>query len=122
MYGFTRREITELDNSKAPDGNPQPPIDLNSPVWQEALFTRQDLVGKIAKQYEFDFKKKITRPRIDNIINGYYSTSKSSIFDWLKIEYQPRKISDFSTASIEKARKDAKRKVNNWRRRVKRLI
>jgi hypothetical protein len=122
MYGFTIREIAEYNNAKMPNGELQPPIDLSSPVWQEALLARQELVGKISDQYRKDFNKRLTRARLDNIINGYYATGKTSPWDFIKSLYVPKLVVDFTTTSIEKARKEAKRKIKNWKQRVKRLI
>ncbi len=90
--GFLDYEIQQLASATAPDGSPQPSIDLSSPAWQSTLESRiswvQDKVGR-----------GWTKEEIENTLMNYYSgASDRSPWDFLKAEYRPRKRVDYLTA------------------------
>jgi hypothetical protein len=97
--GFTLREIRELAESVDPKGNPQPPININSPAWQAALKNRTAWINRARRDFQAVHKTPLTRARFDQIVDQWYRKNKGSPWDWLKITYQPRKKMDFLTAA-----------------------
>jgi hypothetical protein len=124
IYGFSPREIRELDEAKDPAGKPQPTLDIrNSPAWQSVLFKRLNLIDKLNRQYKKDTGKKLTRHKRLFIINTYYTSGeKKSPFDWLKDEYRRLKKAKIEQDSIGKAKALAHKRIMNWKRRVRKMV
>ena len=87
--GFLEYEIQELSKGKAPDGRDQPPIDLNSPVWQRALDARRGWVAdKVNRGWsEIEIETEARR--------YYVAGAKRSPWDFLKAEYKPPLKTDY---------------------------
>ena len=98
---FTDAEIQDLANAVTPDGKSQPPVDINSPLWRAVISSRKSwYMGRIRKGWK--------RARIESTINNFYGRgSKRSIYDFLKAEYQPKKIIDYMSAIKRRARNRA---------------
>jgi len=98
---FTDAEIDDLSNAVTPDGKPQPPVDINSPVWRAVIASRRSwYMGRVRKGWK--------RDRINSTIDSYYRRgSKRSIYDFLKAEYQPKKVIDYMSAIKRRARNRA---------------
>jgi len=95
---FSDEEVQDIANAVTPDGKPQPPVDLNSPLWRSVIRSRRSwYMGQIRRG-----KKKDT---INSAIRNYYRKgAKRSIYDFLKAEYMPKKIVDFMTAYQRRAK------------------
>jgi hypothetical protein len=87
--GFLEWEIEKIAEGTLPDGSPQPPINLNSPVWQRVTESRRNWVDdKIARGWsEADINT--------NIMDYYVRSPKRTPFDFVKAEYKPVKKRDF---------------------------
>lgn len=99
--GFLQGEIEELSEAKDTSGKDQPPILLDSPVWQAVMKSRQEWwVDKVNRNW--------TEEDIQREIMGYYERDeKRSPWDFLKAEYRPPKKVDY----IEARRKRAEAQV-----------
>lgn len=87
--GFLPYEVQQFDEAKTLDGQPQPPIDLGSPVWQRVLQSRRDWVNdKKAREW--------AQSEIEAEIMAYYRREKKrDPFSFLKAEYRPPAKKDF---------------------------
>ena len=112
MVGFTDREIKEFADAKTPEGKPQPPINLNSPVWIKVMEARMAKAGQIRTIYHKTHKKKLARSKYEQLVNLWYSKSKANPWDWLKLIYIPKKKTDFGNA----VRNRAARKLSNMQK------
>jgi len=90
--GYLEFEILEYANATNPDGSPQKPINLDSPVWQAMMKSRYEWTqDKLERQWE--------RDEIKREIMAYYERDKKrSPFDFLKEMYKPRKKADYLEA------------------------
>lgn len=87
--GFTEHELDLLANAKTPDGKDQPAIDVGSPAWQSTLKSRREWYDdKIAKGWK-------DQEIINEVFNYYAADKRRTPFDFLKIEYRPRKRVDY---------------------------
>ena len=85
--GFLDQEIKAIAEAKTTAGNPQPPIDIGSPVWKDVLWSRyewwQDKLSRGWSQEEIE----------NELMNYYARDEKRNPFDFLKKAYHPpRKI------------------------------
>jgi len=94
--GYLEFEILEFANATNPDGSPQKPINLDSPVWQAMLKSRYDWIqDKIERRW--------TRDEYTREIMAYYERDKKrSPFDFLKEMYKPPKKADYLEARRRK--------------------
>ncbi len=90
--GFLEGEVRELAEAKSPDGKDQPPIDLNSPVWQSVMKSRQEWIqDKVARNW--------TEEEILREIMAYYERGEGrSPWDFIRAEYKPVKRADYLDA------------------------
>ena len=100
---FTDDEISDIANAVDPSGKPQPPVDINSPLWRGVILSRKSWHMRLVR-------RKWTGDRIRDEINRYYAKrKKGSVYDFLKAEYMPKKIVDFQAAwKRKKAKRAAK--------------
>ena len=96
--GFVDSEVEAYATATDPKGNPQPPIDLNSPAWQAALKSRREWIeDKVDRGWSPE--------EINAEILGYYARgAKRNPWDFLKIEYKdPQKV-DYRAAVRRRAK------------------
>lgn len=87
--GFTEYELDLLANAKTPDGKDQPAIKIDGPAWQSSLRSRR-------QWYDDRIANGWTEQQIINAVFSYYAADKKRTpFDFLKIEYRPRKRVDY---------------------------
>ena len=97
--GFTEREITEINNAKDRKGNPIT-VDLTRPSWKDAIANRDRWTKRVRRDYEVIHGRPLEKGRFEQIVNRFYQMGKRrNPFDWLKLTYQPRKQTDFLTAT-----------------------
>ena len=100
--GFIPMEIYRYDAGVGPDNEPQPPIDLNSPLWQTAMQTRFEWMDDKRRRGWSDTE-------IGNEIANYYARGrKRTPWDFLKAEYRPPKRVDYIAAVRRRARRRAR--------------
>jgi len=87
--GFIESEIEVLANAITTKGEPQPPIDLDSPVWQAAIESRREWwIDKVDRGW--------TEHEIVAELENYYRRdSKRNPFDFIRAEYRPPKKQDY---------------------------
>jgi hypothetical protein len=87
--GFLESEIEGFANAVTSDGKPQPPIDIDSPVWQAVLESRREWwVDKIDRGW--------TEQEIINELQNYYRRdAKRNPWDFIKAEYKPPRKKDY---------------------------
>jgi hypothetical protein len=87
--GFLESEIEGFANAVTSDGKPQPPVDLDSPVWQAVLESRREWwVDKIDRGW--------TEHEIINELQNYYRRdAKRNPWDFIRAEYKPPKRKDY---------------------------
>lgn len=89
--GFLDWEVGKFAEAVLVDGQPQPNINLNSPVWQRVIESRRNWIDDQAARGS-------TSEEIATTIMDYYGRgAKRSPFDFLKAEYKPVKKRDFWT-------------------------
>ena len=95
--GFIESEIEGFANAVTADGKPQPPVNLDSPVWQRVLESRREWwIDKVERGW--------TEHEIISELQNYYKRdAKRNPFDFLRAEYRPPKKKDY----MEIARKRA---------------
>ncbi|HEC64168.1 MAG TPA: hypothetical protein ENI23_02610 [bacterium] len=95
--GFIPYEIEEFSSAITSDGQLQPPIDLNSPVWTAVIKSRNDwLIDKITRGWSQD--------EIENSIMSYYAAKRErSPWDFLRAEYHPPTKIDYKSAIRRRA-------------------
>ena len=103
--GFTHREIDEFANAyNWQTGADQPPVKLDSPVWKKVMRRRRRLVNDILDTYEEDTGMRMSRRRLDRIIDSYGINP----WAWIKLEYRHsrERVRDF-TEAMGDARREA---------------
>lgn len=101
--GFIESEIMEFANAVTAKGEPQPPVDLDSPVWQSVLESRREWwIDKVDRGW--------TEHEIVAELENYYRRdSKRNPFDFIRAEYRPPKKRDY----MEIARKRQAAEIAN---------
>jgi len=100
--GFIDTEIAEFDQATTTDGQLQPTIDLNKPIWQAVMRSRYRWVqDKINRGW--------TKAQISDKIGEYYSKKGTSPWDFLKAEYRPARKTDFAMAAKRRAQRRLRR-------------
>lgn len=116
--GFTWKEIKAFDAAVDPEGMPQPVVNIaDSPVWQEAIKRRIQVVTGLALAYRADTGKDMTRAKLDSVLNNWYAAGrKRDPFDWLKFEYKNKdRVADMIPA-LRRARAKAQGRTRGIRR------
>ena len=87
--GFLESEIMELANAKTTAGDDQPPININSPIWQSVIDSRKYWwIDKLDRGW--------TQAEIEEELRNYYRRDESrNPFDFLKAEYKPPKRANY---------------------------
>jgi hypothetical protein len=100
--GFLELEIRQIAEAVDPAGNPQPRVNLNSPLWQRAILSRQEwLQNKIAAGW--------TEAEIRANLEEFYARGeKRDVWAWLKIEYRPPQKLDYRAAVRKREREKVK--------------
>lgn len=108
LAGFTEFEIRRFETATTPDGAPQPPLELDSPVWQRVLESRRSWIeDKIDKGW--------TESEINAVIMEYYKRdSKRNPFDFLKAEYKPPLKRDFYKGVRERSQRMINSKLGKY--------
>ncbi len=87
--GFIEEEIMAIANAKTATGGDQPPVKLDSPVWQAVMESRRewwiDKVERGWKEYEI----------VNEMQNYYRRDNKRNPYDFIKAEYKPPKKADY---------------------------
>jgi len=106
--GFLDQEIYEIASATTPDGQQQPPIDLDSQVWQNVLESR-------VKWIEQKLADGWNEERIREEIMAYYRRGTSrNPFDFLKAEYRPPKRVDYWEAMRRKKQAGIKNTIEGY--------
>lgn len=100
--GFTDKEIRIFDQAKQPNGEYQPAMDIDNPVWKEAIRERSERVRRIQEEYIKAYGKPLRREWQSRRFNQFYTDKKmSDPFDWLKVAY--KRIHHLSGNALKKA-------------------
>lgn len=100
--GFTAYEISHYAKARAPDGTRQPPMDIDSPLWQAVRAKRIVRATRIAQDYQKTHGKEISRRYLSRLLNQWYVRHpKADPFDWLKREY--RRLKKVTGKKVKKA-------------------
>ena len=102
--GFTHREIDTYAGAVTSTGADQPPILLDSPVWQKVMRRRRRIAKRLQGRYEEDTGQELSRMRLDRFIDA----QGIDPWEWVKLEYKHgmKRVADFSEA-MKRARRDA---------------
>jgi hypothetical protein len=107
--GFIDYEITDLANATKNQytGESQGFINLNTPVWQKVLRSRENLMNQRLDYYmDQGYSPDEARRLYENDIANYYRrSSKRSPWDFLKAEYQSPARIDYIKAARARALK-----------------
>ena len=81
--GFLEQEIEQIASAVTAKGEPQPPIDITSPIWTAVMESRREWwLDKIGRGW--------TESEITNELQNYYRRDKSrNPFDFIRAEYRP---------------------------------
>jgi len=87
--GFLETEVTTIAEAKTVTGADQPPVNLDSPIWQAVMESRREWwTDKIGRGW--------TESEIVNELQNYYRRDKSrNPFDFLKSAYKPPAKKDY---------------------------
>jgi len=87
--GFLESEIQGFAEAKTTDGKDQPPVNINSPVWQAVIESRREWwIDKIDRGW--------TEHEIVAELENYYKRdSKRNPFDFIRAEYKPPRKKDY---------------------------
>jgi len=101
--GFIESEIEGFANAMTTKGEPQPPIDIDSPVWQAVIESRKgwwiDKVDRGWTEHEI----------VAELQNYYRRDSKRNPFDFIRAEYKPPRKVDY----MDIVRKRAASQINS---------
>jgi hypothetical protein len=95
--GFLDYEIEQFATAVDPEGKPQPPVDITTPVWQRAMRSRRDWIeDKISRGW--------TETEIrEELMNYYRRGEKRSPWDFLRVEYRSPQRIDYREAVRRRA-------------------
>ena len=121
--GFILYEIDKLDKAVDPAGVPQS-TDLTSPAWQATIEHRHNWVrnmqARIVQMLTMQGKEttpEMSFERIRKMIFDYYKRDKTrSPFDFLKVEYEPKKRVDYHEALRKRKAEDINRSMKGYYR------
>lgn len=87
--GFTWKQIDAIDNAKDPEGKLQPFIDINSNFWLDAQRKHYKRTVKRIEEYRNAHPdKRLTRARLDELVDQWYDKRYRDIWKWLKKLYR----------------------------------
>jgi hypothetical protein len=96
---FLESEIESFANAVTSSGNPQPPINIESPIWQAVLTSRREW-------HDDKIQRGWTQEEIVAELENYYKRDKKrNPFDFIRAEYKPPKRKDYM--EIARARQAA---------------
>ena len=95
--GFIESEIEGFANAVTANGEPQSPIDLDSPVWQAVIESRREWwIDKVDRGW--------TEHEIVAELENYYRRdSKRNPFDFIRAEYKPPRKRDYMDIARKRA-------------------
>ena len=95
--GFIEGEIEGFANAVFADGKPQPPVNLDSPVWTRVLESRREWwIDKVERGW-------IEREIIGELQNYYRRDAKRNPFDFIRAEYKPPKKHSYMDIARKRA-------------------
>jgi len=87
--GFLGSEVQDIAEAKTSDGKDQPPIDINSPIWQSVMKSRRDW-------WQDKRDRGWSEEEIITELMNYYRRDKSRTpYDFIRAEYKPPKKVDY---------------------------
>ncbi len=116
-YGFTFKEIRDLDRAVDPSGKPQPEIDFSIPEWQEALRNHRQFRDGLQQEY---FKSHngeyATTQYLDRVVDQWYRKGrKRTPFDWLNEVYKVGNRSSQRQKDFQEAASKRRKRLNAHR-------
>ena len=107
--GFLDLEIEQIANAATAKGEPQPPIQLDSPIWQAVMESRRDWrVDKISRGWtEYEI--------VSELQNYYRRDSRRSPFDFLRAEYKPPQKKDYMEIVRKRAAAQIARELKGYK-------
>lgn len=113
--GFTKFEIETYHSATDPLGNPQPYIDLDSPVWVKVQRSRVQRVNKLRKEWFEAYGKPMQRRQLDTLLNSWYAQHPlADPWEWLKKIYKRGKGSTGQQVADSARRKKAARRTKGF--------
>lgn len=98
--GFLDYEIEQFASAVDSERKPQPPIELDKPIWQRVMASRRrwvdDLIGRDWTSEEID----------EELMNYYRRKAERSPWDFLKLEYASKAKVDYRAAIRRRAREE----------------
>ena len=107
--GFLEAEIMAIAEAKTAKGEDQPPVDLDSPIWQSVMESRRDWrVDKISRGWtEYEI--------VSELQNYYRRDSRRSPFDFLRAEYKPPQKKDYMEIVRKRAAAQIARELKGYK-------
>lgn len=112
--GFTKQEVNTIAAAIDPEGKPQPPVDLNTNLWQAVIRDREIIVEKIREQWFRDRETTMSRRQQDYIILQWYAQGLVvDVWDWIKFSYRrDKKITSQAVREAALRIQGLKRRIN----------